>query len=116
MKKMLIAILLGALASTIASAATEQDDLVKRVGKYAASPDKPTPKATCVCQGGENESGYLVQRTVQLPNGLFEVRVDCLVMQFDGNGNHVGALPQIGRGSLAADQLAELPFGLAHIV
>ena len=94
MKKMLVAILLAALASTIASAATEQDDLVKRVGKYAASAAKPTPRATCVCQDGENGSGYLVQRTSQRANGLFEVEVDCLVMQFDGNGNPVGALPR----------------------
>ena len=41
-----------------------------------------------------HRASYLVRRTVQLANGRFEVQVDCLVTQFDANGNVAGALPR----------------------
>ena len=91
MKKMIAATLLALLGSTVASAGTFQDDLVKRVGKYAFSAEKLTPRGTCVCQDGTSAAGYLFQ-DVRYPSfGVLEVVVRCNVVLFDVNsGNFMG--------------------------
>jgi hypothetical protein len=91
MKRMLIAALLALLGSQIASAITPQDDIVKRVGKYAFSADKLTLRGTCVCQDGTGGAGYLFQDERYPVFGELEVVVRCNVPAFDVNtGNFHG--------------------------
>src|SRR5262245_31375865 len=88
MKRVTIAVLLGLLASTIASADALQDGFVKRLGKYAAS--SANFKGTCVCQDGTAAAGYLFQSKRYPAQGVVEVVVQCSVQEYDANDNWNG--------------------------